>query len=855
MHNDLPDTCPATQTDKDSLILEQGAPWQVHQDLHPQQIEQGKAEVYFRNNTSQIFVCTVAEGDVLYPSTTDTFDIVLTVQSTLRARPVFTNDLPAAQIRWIEGVTRALTQRSQPIELDAAIVHPSVAAFNDVVHASLLHELDANDTAQRSRLLSPGGDISAPSDEMSVIRALRHAAVALDMPESTLDVAAASSESATQSGTHIDAHDIPRLARVLGVRTREVTLERGWTDIDQGVLVLWVSEQNSFYSAIYTSKGYQLHDGSLVQTRKDLLFDSSAWCVFEPLPDSVKGFWSLARFVLSRNREDLVLTARTGAVMAAIGVLLPLATGFVLSEVTPAGDMSMLIAIAIALVFSTLVTTVLEAVRSLSISRIQGRSSLRLSAALYDRLLQLPTPFFKSFTSGDLNQRLANADGIRELVLSLSLTVGVSAVLSIVYLAVLMLYDVGLALVSTALVSVYILAVSLARVVQKPIISRMYELDGTLAQRSHEMINSMAKLRSSAAEERALSRWLDLYAKERSLSRQVSRIGAVFSSFTGAWQIVTTIVLFAMVSTFIDNNLSAGHFIGFLTAFGIFQGAIVGLSSALLSVYAAQPQIDRTLPILQATPENRRQHADPGTLQGRVELQSVSFAYDKANTPILRDVSLEVSAGQHVALVGTSGSGKSTLLRIMLGFEEPDSGAVLYDGQDLSQLDASLVRRQIGVVLQASSLFAGSIVENIRGATSATADECQLAAQQAGLASDLQGFPMGLNTVVTEGAGALSGGQRQRILIARALVGQPRLLFFDEATSALDNATQAIVSQTLDSMDITRVTIAHRLSTVRHADRICVLHKGQLIEQGTYEELMAANGAFKRLATRQLTQT
>ena len=207
-----------------------------------------------------------------------------------------------------------------------------------------------------------------------------------------------------------------------------------------------------------------------------------------------------------------------------------------------------------------------------------------------------------------------------------------------------------------------------------------------------------------------------------------------------------------------------------------------------------------------------------------------------------------------MAIVGGSGSGKSTLLRVLLGFETPQRGSILYDGQDLARLDLTRVRSQIGVVLQASQLFAGSILENVRGSTSTPLEDCLKAVERAGLARDLQVFAMGIHTPITEGAGTLSGGQRQRILIARALAANPNILFFDEATSALDNATQAIVSHTLDLLKVTRITIAHRLSTVRNADRICVLQDGKFIEQGTFDELMTLDGAFTALARRQLTE-
>jgi ABC-type bacteriocin/lantibiotic exporter with double-glycine peptidase domain len=273
-----------------------------------------------------------------------------------------------------------------------------------------------------------------------------------------------------------------------------------------------------------------------------------------------------------------------------------------------------------------------------------------------------------------------------------------------------------------------------------------------------------------------------------------------------------------------------------------------------MAIQTARPLADRARPILLAEAEAARGRADPGILSGDIQASGLTFGYDNAMAPLINGLSFVIRPGEHLAIVGGSGSGKSTILRLLLGFETPTTGSLAFDGQELASLDPVRVRAQIGVVLQSSQLFAGTIFENIRGATQATLEDCMAAAAQAGLQGDLDGFPMGLHTMITEGAGTLSGGQRQRILIDRALAAKPRILFFDEATSALDNATQAIVARTLDQAGATRVTIAHRLSTVRNADRICVLERGRFVESGTFTELMARNGAFAELARRQLLE-
>ncbi len=223
---------------------------------------------------------------------------------------------------------------------------------------------------------------------------------------------------------------------------------------------------------------------------------------------------------------------------------------------------------------------------------------------------------------------------------------------------------------------------------------------------------------------------------------------------------------------------------------------------------------------------------------------------------MLSDVSLQVRPGEFVAIVGASGSGKSTILRLLLGFETPDTGTVTYDGRELTTLDLREVRRQIGVVLQNAQLLPGDIFNNIVGfAPDLTMDDAWQAAKLAGLEEDIRSFPMGMHTLVGEGGSNLSGGQRQRLLIARAIVRRPRILMFDEATSALDNLTQAIVTESItrELQGITRVVIAHRLTTVVDADRIYVVKAGQIVQSGEYHQLLAEPGPFQELIHRQAT--
>jgi ATP-binding cassette subfamily C protein len=298
-------------------------------------------------------------------------------------------------------------------------------------------------------------------------------------------------------------------------------------------------------------------------------------------------------------------------------------------------------------------------------------------------------------------------------------------------------------------------------------------------------------------------------------------------------------------------RMSTGEFVAFNAAFGVFFGGMMQLAQTLLSLTSLVPVYERARPILTTLPEVTGARSHPGEIQGGIEVSKLAFAYGDGPR-ILSEVSFSIRPGGYIALVGPSGSGKSTLFRLLLGFEKPTTGSIAYDGQDIADLDLHALRRQFGVVLQGGQLIPGDVFSNIVGASNLPLDAAWEAARMVGLAEDIEQMPMGMHTVISEGASTLSGGQRQRILIARAIVHRPRIVFFDEATSALDNRSQEIVTQSLNRLRATRIVIAHRLSTVINADRIIVMDQGRIAQIGDYPTLIGVPGLFQDLARRQM---
>jgi ATP-binding cassette subfamily C protein len=554
---------------------------------------------------------------------------------------------------------------------------------------------------------------------------------------------------------------------------------------------------------------------------------------------------------------DAITIVLMGVAVGLLGIVTPVFTGIIFDTVIPGAQRSTLGELSLFLVISALATALFTLTRSLATLRLQSKMESSIQSAVWDRLLALPVPFFRNFTSGDLARRSLGISQIREVLTGSALASILTGIFSITSCALMFFYSWRLGLVATALVFCSALVFTFCGWLQVRILRDVSSLGGRIAGMTLQFINGIAKFRVAGTESRAFAVWARAFAKQRVLAMRARKISNVVSVFNSAFPVMSWVIIFYCASLLMNTvdspKLTTGEFLAFVAAFVQFSTGALELSAALISVLNVIPLYERARPILTSLPEVVPTQTVPQELAGAIEIHHVSFRYRDEGPLVLRDLSLGISAGEFVAFVGPSGSGKSTLFRLLLGFESPGSGSIYYDRQDLADLDVQAVRRQIGVVLQNARLMAGSIFRNIVGSGTLTIDDAWDAARLAGLEEDIKNMPMGMHTVVSEGGGGLSGGQRQRLLIARAIVYKPRIILFDEATSALDNRTQAIVSHSLKALNATRVIIAHRLSTVIQADRIYVLDKGSLVETGTYDDLMAQGRLFAQMAKRQLS--
>ncbi|MCK6549713.1 NHLP bacteriocin export ABC transporter permease/ATPase subunit [Myxococcota bacterium] len=655
-----------------------------------------------------------------------------------------------------------------------------------------------------------------------------------------------------------EAFDLESLARAARVRTRQVTLRGAWWRDPGMTLLAFAGADRVPVALLPKGSDYELFDPStgkttIVDAKKAAELDVMAVAFYRPLPSGPVGLTALARFALFGSVRDVLTLVGTGLVAALLALAGPWTMGQLVDHVIPAAERSTALELGLALVVATIAAALAGFVRDVARLRIETRASSELQAAVWDRLLTLEVSFFRRYSAGDLSRRAGGVDQVRRALAGGGLAAMLSGVFSFVNLVLLLRYDLALGALAAALAGGSIVFAAIAGALTFRAARKEEHLEGRVHALLLQLFGGIAKLRVACAEHRAFARWARLFAEKQGVHVRVRTNEAAFAVVDAAYPLVATMLLFAATAGESEPTLSAGEFLGFYAAYGVFLAGLLGLVSSGFELLKVAPAYERARPLLEAAPEVAKGRAHPGELRGELQVSHVRFRYVKDGPLVLDDLDLTIRPGELVAIVGPSGAGKSSLLRLLVGFDHPEAGGVFYDGQELSGLDVSEVRQQIGVVLQHGGIMAGTIFENIAGGRFLTHAEAWDALGHAGLADDVRAMPMQLLTMLDEGAKTLSGGQRQRLLIARALVKKPKLVFFDEATSALDNRAQAIVSESLEQLQATRVVIAHRLSTVRNADRILVLDRGRLVEDGTYDELIAKDGVFAELAKRQLS--
>ena len=644
--------------------------------------------------------------------------------------------------------------------------------------------------------------------------------------------------------------------RPFGIKSRTVILDEGWYNHAVGAMLGTMKEDGSAVALIpdnlYGYKLINIKTGKQIKlnSESERLLDKEAVCFYESLPQKALTVGDLLKFMMAQLRtSDIILYFILMGLSAALGLLSPMFIKWLFSYILESGSIQVLMALAVFMICFSIGHLCFNAFQGLINSRIGTKQNIAVEAAVMSRIMSLPPSFFKKYSSGELSQRAFYAQSLCSTLFNAIGMTALTSLFSLIYIGQIFVFAPSLVVPSLLITFATIVLSLVTTFVQMNVTREKMEVAAKTSGLTYATITGIQKIKLAGAEKRMFSRWARMYSKEAQLEYNPPIFLKISGTINLALSLLGTMILYSIA---IRNQVNVADYYAFNTAYGMVSSAFMAVVSIAITIANIKPALEMAKPILESEPEAHDKKENILSLRGRVELSHVSFRYDETMPNIIDDLSLDIVPGKYLAIVGPTGCGKSTLIRLLLGFETPQKGSIFFDKKDIAIIDLESLRRKIGVVIQDGKLFLGDIFSNIV----ITAPELNLkeaweAAEIASIADDIRAMPMGMQTIISEGHGGISGGQRQRLMIARAVAPKPKILIFDEATSALDNITQKKVSDAIDKLKCTRIVVAHRLSTIQHADRIVYLENGKIVEDGTYEELIAKDGFFAKLVERQ----
>ncbi|HQQ63339.1 MAG TPA: type I secretion system permease/ATPase [Pseudomonadales bacterium] len=671
-------------------------------------------------------------------------------------------------------------------------------------------------------------------------------------------------------GSPLDDRDLQCAAKSLGMRCRATQLR---PPIDNAILPAIARHRDGSYFILARADAgkYLMHD--LRQSQPQVVTAE----VFETISagtvllmsrrrhaiESLQQKFDIRWFIpaLMKYRKLFAEVVLASFFLQLLALVTPLFFQVVMDKVLVHNGVSTLDVLAIGFLMVCAFEAMLGCIRSYVFSHTTHRVDVELGAALFRHLQGLPIAYFQARPVGQSVARVRELDSVRQFITGTALTLLIDLSFTFVFLAVMFFYSVSLTLLVLATIPVYMLLSWIVTPVLRARLDQKFRHSAANQSFLVESVTGAQTIKSLALEPQMQRRWEDQLADYVTSSFRTQNFGNVASQCAGLISKLTTLgIIWWGAHLVMQHQLSVGQLVAFNMLAGRISGPILKLVQLAQDFQQARISVDRLGDILN-TPREPGLNAGRSmlpALQGQVTFENVRFRYRVDTSLILDDVSLQVSPGEIIGVVGKSGSGKSTLTKLLQRLYVPEAGRVLVDGMDLANIDASWLRRQIGVVLQDNFLFRRTVRENIAVANPAMPIEMVVqAAKLAGAHEFITALPEAYDTVIEEHGANLSGGQRQRIAIARALMGSPRILVFDEATSALDYESERIIQNNMAEICKNRTVfiIAHRLSTVRGCDRIIVMEKGRIIEQGTHEQLIAAEGHYAQLHRYQNTVT
>lgn len=641
-----------------------------------------------------------------------------------------------------------------------------------------------------------------------------------------------------------------------GIMYRRIKLEKGWYKEAYGAMLAWRSDNNEPVALLPDNNEYYFYDEKQnkkikLNSRNENAVSEDAILFYASFPLRKMDKTDLLKFMISRlDKNDIAVLIFSSLAVTLVGMLIPALNKRLFSTVVDSGKHTVLAAMAVFMICVELSMILFEIVKEIITSAIHTKICLSVEAATMMRLLSMPAAFFRKYSSGELANRAGQLSAYCETLVHSIFSLGLTSIFSLVYIGQIFVYAPGLVAAAIYITLITVLVFVITSLWQMRMSRKRMLYTAKESGIVHALFWGIQKIRLAGAEKRAFAKWADEYSKEAKIAYDPPLFLKLNTMINMAVSLTGAIVIYYLA---VKTKLGTAEYYAFNASYAMVQGAFTALAGAALITAEARPMLDMCMPLLETEPEATENKQPITRLSGSIELNNVTFAYSEDMPKVTDNLSLKIKSGQYVAIVGKTGCGKSTLMRLLLGFEKPQKGAIFYDGLDLQRIDLHTLRKKIGVVMQDGKLFSGDIFSNIAlSAPDITDDEAWEAAETAGIAEDIRQMPMGMHTFISEGSGGISGGQKQRLMIARAIASKPKILMLDEATSALDNITQKKISDALEKLKCTRIVIAHRLSTIINCDRIILLDKGKIAEDGTYAELMEKGGIFAELVKRQM---
>lgn len=549
---------------------------------------------------------------------------------------------------------------------------------------------------------------------------------------------------------------------------------------------------------------------------------------------------------------DIRWTLFLSLVISLIGLLPPLLSSFLIDRVIPYHDIKQFYWIIATIIMGILISYLLAFTRGYTISRIRNKLGYEVQVSLWDRLFRLPISFVNRYTSGDLSWRMSAADRVQTLLSVGAVEILLNSLFALINLIFLFYLSFTLALISALFISLYLLLIyklSLKIIrMQRSAHEQQSQLTGIM----NQIIKGIVKIRSMSSEARAFNYWAKPYVEFRKKTYHIIKTENLLKVIMESVPYFSILLIFIAIAS-INNNyqISAGDFVAFYMIYIALFISISNLSSVILNLSDAYTHFEGIQDVLLSALERPPHASETWEIQGNIEALRLIFSYPDSVKNIINSFSLKINSGEFIGIVGPSGAGKSTLIKLLINFHKPLSGHIFIDGKDLINLDAEIMRKKIGIVLQDDQLLPDSIYKNIVGNEEVSQEAIDAVVSMVGLDKDLYKMPMGVHTVVNIGGSGLSHGQKQKILIARALIAKPNVIILDEALSAMDYLSQNTIINALRSMNITRIMVTHRVSCVKYTDRIIVMNKGKIVEEGTYKNLIGREGLFYKLFAEQ----